>query len=183
MRAVDEPITLKTKVCRLVSRRPSVRTERPVVKQFDSQIPNVRDIPSHSSESEQIRILLERQREQILADCQAEIRTHEFQADYDRRSIQKLNEMIESQKGEIHRAQAEERRQQDHQPLHEQLLKQNWDLRDAHEKSLEHTSPHVMSESQTPVQDQRCQSPSEGRFSDNYGADQQRLQISDPHFD
>ena len=56
----------------------------------------------------------------------------------------------------------------------------------------EHTSPHVMSESQTPVQDQRCQSrpsarnsvdPSEGRFSNNFGADQQRLQISDPHFD
>ena len=51
---------------------------------------------------------------------------------------------------------------------------------------------HVMSERQTPVQDQRCQSgpsarnsfvPSEGRFSKNYGADQQRLQISDPHFD
>ena len=56
----------------------------------------------------------------------------------------------------------------------------------------EHTSPHVMSESQTPVQDQRCQSgpsarnsfvPGEGRFSNNDGADQQRLQISDPHFD
>ena len=55
----------------------------------------------------------------------------------------------------------------------------------------EHTSPHVMSESHTPAQDQRCQSgpparnsfvPSEGRFSKNYGADQ-RLQISDPHFD
>ena len=56
----------------------------------------------------------------------------------------------------------------------------------------EHTSPHVMSESQTPVQDQRWQSgpsarnsviPSEGYFSENYGADQQRLHISDPHFD
>ena len=56
----------------------------------------------------------------------------------------------------------------------------------------EHTSPHVMSENQTPVQDQRCQSrpsarnsviPSEGGFSNNYGADQQGLQISDPHFD
>ena len=31
---------------------------------------------------------------------------------------------------------AEERRRQDHQLLHEQLLKQNWDLREAHEKSL-----------------------------------------------
>ena len=56
----------------------------------------------------------------------------------------------------------------------------------------EHTSPHVMSESQTPIHDQRCQSrpsarnsfdPSEGRFSKNYGADQQRLQVSDLHFD
>ena len=56
----------------------------------------------------------------------------------------------------------------------------------------EHTSPHVMSESQTPAQDQRCQSgpsarnsviPSKGIFSMNCGADQQRLQISDPHFD
>ena len=56
----------------------------------------------------------------------------------------------------------------------------------------EHASPHVMSESQTPAQDQRCQSgpsarnsvvPCEGGFSKNYGADQQRLQISDPHFD
>ena len=83
----DELITLMTKVCRPVSGRPSVghRTGRPVVEQFDSQVSSVREIPSHSSESEQIRILLERQREQILADCQAEIRKHEFQADYDRR--------------------------------------------------------------------------------------------------
>ena len=56
----------------------------------------------------------------------------------------------------------------------------------------EHTPPHVMSESRTPVQDQRCQSgpsarnsfvPSEGDSSKNYEADQQRLQISDLHFD
>ena len=81
--------------------------------------------------------LLERQREQILADCQAEIQKHEFQADYDGRSIQKLNETIESQKREICRAhQGEEQRRQDHQLLHEQLLKQNWDLREAHVKSL-----------------------------------------------
>ena len=58
----------------------------------------------------------------------------------------------------------------------------------------EHTSPHVMSESQTPntALDPRCQSgpsarysfdPSEGRFPNNFGTDQQRLQISDLHFD
>ena len=45
--------------------------------------------------------------------------------------------MIESQKGEICRAhQGDERRRQDQQLLHEQLLKQNWDLREAHEKNL-----------------------------------------------
>ena len=89
-----------------------------------------------NSESEQMRTLLDRQREQILAHCQTEIRKHEFQTDYDRRSIQKLNETVESQKKEVHRVQADERRRQDHQFLHEQLLKQNWDLREAHEKNL-----------------------------------------------
>ena len=47
-----------------------------------------------------------------------------------------MSETIESQQEELHRAQAEERRRQDHQLLHVQLLKQNWDLREAHEKSL-----------------------------------------------
>ena len=113
------------------------RTGRPVEKQFDSQIPNVTEIPSHSSESEQIRILLERRREQILVDCQEEIWKHEIQADYDRRSIQKLNGMIESQKGEIYCAhQGDERLRQDQQLHHEQLLEQNGDLREAWMKSL-----------------------------------------------
>ena len=45
--------------------------------------------------------------------------------------------MIGSQKEEICRAhQGDERRRRDQQLLHEQLLKQNWDLREAHEKSL-----------------------------------------------
>ena len=132
-RAVDELITLLTKVCRPVSRRLSGRP----VDEFDSLISNVRENPRRSLENEQIRILLERQRGQILADCQAEIQKHEFQADYDRRSIQKLNETIESQRGEIYRAhQGDERRRQDQQLLHEQLLEQNWDLREDHEKSL-----------------------------------------------
>ena len=38
-----------------------------------------------SSENEQIRILLEREKEQILADYRAEIQKHEFKADHDRR--------------------------------------------------------------------------------------------------
>ena len=55
-----------------------------------------------------------------------------------------------------------------------------------------HSSHAGKRENQTTAQDQRCQSgpsakksfiPSEGEFSNNYGADQQRLQISDLHFD
>ena len=55
-----------------------------------------------------------------------------------------------------------------------------------------HSSQAGKNGNQTPVQDHRCQSgpsarnsfdPSEGRFPKNYGADQQRLQISDLHFD
>ena len=110
---------------------------RPVVCSLGSQVSIAQETQIHTSESEQIRTLLERQKEQILADCQAEIRKHEFQADYDRRSIQKLNETIESQKEEIGRAhQGDERRRQDQQLLHEQLFLQNWDLREAHEKGL-----------------------------------------------
>ena len=64
------------------------------------------ELQRQSSENEQIRTLLDRQRQQILADCQAETRKHEFQADYDRRSIQKLSETIELQQEKLHRAQA-----------------------------------------------------------------------------
>ena len=55
-----------------------------------------------------------------------------------------------------------------------------------------HSSQAAKNENRTPVQDQRCQSrpsakssiiPGEGDSSKNCGADQQRLQISDLHFD
>ena len=76
-------------------------------------------------------------KERILADCRVEIRKHEFQADYDRRSIQKLNDMIESQKEQICRAhQGDEQLRRDQQLLYEQLLEQNREFREAHEKSL-----------------------------------------------
>ena len=104
----------------------SERSVRPVVERGQEL----------NTEHEQIGTLLDRQREQILADCQTEIKRHELQANYDTRSIQKLSETIESQQEELHRAQAEELHRRDHQLLHEQLLKQNWDLREAHDKSL-----------------------------------------------
>ena len=76
---------------------------------------------------------MDRQKEQILAECQAEIKKHEFQADYDRRSVRKLGEIIESQQEELHCAQAEELQRRDQQLLHERLLQQNSELREAHQ--------------------------------------------------
>ena len=81
-----------------------VTTGRPVSDEFGSLISNVRENPRRVSENEQIMILLERQKEQILSDYRAEIQKHEFQADHDRRNIPKLNGVIESQRGEIYRA-------------------------------------------------------------------------------
>ena len=51
--------------------------------------------------------------------------------------VLKIGETIESQQEQLHRAQAEERHRRDQQLLHEQLVKQNWDLREAHENSLQ----------------------------------------------
>ena len=56
----------------------------------------------------QMRTLLDRQKERILAECRAEIKKHEFQADFDLISVRKLVEIIESQQEELHCAQAEE---------------------------------------------------------------------------
>ena len=113
-----------------------VRTVRPV-NEFGSLSSSVRENPSRDSENEQIRILLGRQKKQILSDCRAEIQKHKFQADYDRRSIQKFNEVIGSQRDEINPALAgDEQFRRDHQLLLEQLLEQNRELREAHRKSL-----------------------------------------------
>ena len=115
---------------------------------FRNQVTTCSDFPSKAltvvergqdlnTEHAQNRTLFDRQKEQILAECQAEIKKHEFQANYDRRSIQKLSETIESQQEELHRAQAEELQRRDQQLLHAQLLQQNWELCDAHNKSLD----------------------------------------------
>ena len=96
-----------------------------------------REKPSRDSENEQIRILLERQKEQILADFRAEIHKHEFQADSDRRSIQELSGIIESQRREIdHTLACNQQLRRDQQLLHDHLSEQNRDLREAQMKSL-----------------------------------------------
>ena len=56
---------------------------------------------SREMENERIRILLERQKEQILAEVRTEVQKHEFQADSDGRSIQELSRIVGSQRREI----------------------------------------------------------------------------------
>ena len=46
------------------------------------------------------------------------------------------SETIESRQEELHLAQAEELQRRDQQLLHAQLLQQNWELHEAHDKSL-----------------------------------------------
>ena len=96
-----------------------------------------RKTKSRLKKNERIRILLEQQKGQILADFRPEIHKHEFQADSERR-IQELSGFIESQRGEINRALAgDEQLRRDQQLLHVQLLDQKGELlREAHEKSL-----------------------------------------------
>ena len=67
----------------------------------------------HWNPEAQIRTLLDKQKEQILAECQARINQHEFQA-----------------------ARAEEVQQRDQLLLQGQLFQQNLELREAHQRSL-----------------------------------------------
>ena len=112
----------------------SERTERPVGERTGRPVESIGQ--ELNVANAQIRTLLDRQKERILAECRAEIKKHEFQADYDRRSIQKLSGIIESQQEELHCAQAEELQRRDQHLLHERLLQQNSELREAHQKSL-----------------------------------------------
>ena len=111
------------------------RTGRPV-HELSSDLSEKRK-SSREMENETVRILLERQKEQILAEVRTEIQNHEFQADSVKRSIQELSGMIESQRREIdHTITSDEQSRRDQLLLQEQLSEQNRDLREAHIKSL-----------------------------------------------
>ena len=94
---------------------PHTRTERPVHEHSSYQ----------KRKSSRIRILLEREKEQILAELRTKIQKHEFQADSDRRIIQELNGIIESQRREIDHTIASEQLRRDQLLLQEQLSQQN----------------------------------------------------------
>ena len=100
----------------------SERTERPVVERIGRSV--VASGQELNVEHAQIRTLSDRQKELILAEYQAEIKKHKFQADCDRRSVQTVSKTIESQQEELRRAQAEEFHRRAQQLLHAQLLQQ-----------------------------------------------------------
>ena len=112
----------------------SERKERPVGERTGRAVrPSGQELNVGNA---QIRTLLDRQKEQILADCQEEIKKHELQANCGRRSVHKLSATIESQQEELHCAQPEERQRKEQRLLQERLLQQNLELREAHHKSL-----------------------------------------------
>ena len=110
-----------------------VRTGRPDSDQFRSLISSVRGNPRRGSENEQIKILLERQEEQILASGRAEIQKH-YQTYYDRRSIPKLNGSNLKEVKLIVLIKEKNNFDEINNFFINNLLEQHWDLRETHEK-------------------------------------------------
>ena len=92
---------------------------------------------SRDLENEHIRILLERQKEQILAEVRSEIQKHEFQAESDKRSIQELTGIIDSQRMEIdHTITGCDQYRRDQLLLLEELSEQNRALRETRIRNM-----------------------------------------------
>ena len=82
-------------------------------------------------ENKQIKILFGRHKEQILAESRSEIQKHEFQAESDRRSIQVLTGIMDSQRMEIdHTITGCEQSKRDQLLLQEGVSEHNRDLRE-----------------------------------------------------
>ena len=116
---------------------------------------------SRDSENGRIRILLQRQKEQILAEVKSEIQKHELQAESDG-SIQELTGIVDSQRMEIdHTMTGCEQSRRDQVLLQEERSEQNRDLREDHIKSL-----YEMDELKR-VQELRVDESSRGRLIEN----------------
>ena len=86
-----------------------------------------------NSENERIRMLLERQKEQILAEVRSEIQKHELQAESDKISIQELTGILILSECTFTGC---EQSRRDQFLLQEELSEQNRDLRETRIKSL-----------------------------------------------
>ena len=92
---------------------------------------------SRDLENERIRILLERQKEQIPAEVGSEIQKHEFQDESDKRSIQELAGINDSQRMETdHTIVGCDQSRRDQLLLQEELSKQNRALRETRIRNM-----------------------------------------------
>ena len=109
------------------------RTGRPVHELRSCQ----KRKPSRDSENERIRILLETQKEQILAELRTEIQKHELQAESVRRSIQELTGIVDSQRMEIdHTFTGCDQSRRDQLLLQEEISEQNRALRETRIRNM-----------------------------------------------
>ena len=135
-RTWDKLITLMKKVCYQLSpfSHEQVRWN-PYTNQV--QICHKKLKSSRDSENERIRILLERQKKQILAEVRSEIHKHEHQAESDKRSIQELTGIIDSQRMEIDQTRTGcEQSRRDQSLLQEEMSKQNRALRETRIRNM-----------------------------------------------
>ena len=134
------------------------RTVRPVHELSSCQKRKL----NREMENERIRILLERQKEQILAEIRTESQKHDFQADSDRRSIQELNGIIElSEERLIILLQVMTNFDEINYFFMNNYQNKNRDLREAHMKSL-----HEMEELRR-FQESRVEESSRRRLIEN----------------
>ena len=124
------------KACLSVSRRRPCPSERgdPLESEQGDLLDQL--VTRSTLETHRLELCWTDRKSKFSPNVRQRLRRHEFQASYDRRSIQKLGEIIESQQEELHCAQAEELQRRDQQLLHEQLLQQNSELREVHHKSI-----------------------------------------------
>ena len=129
-------ITPSEKACLSVSRRRPCPNERrdPLWREQGNLFWQV--VRSQTLNTHRLELFWTDRKIKSSPNVRPEIKKHEFQANYDRRSVQKLSEIIESQQEELHCAQAEELQRRGQQLLHALLLQQNSELREAHNKSL-----------------------------------------------
>ena len=124
-------ITLYEKTCLSVCRRRQCPTER-----GDPLETELGDPLSKETRKHRLGLCSTNKKSKFLQSAKQELNRHEFQAAYDRRSLLKLEEIVEAQQEELHCAGAEEVQQRDQQLLQEQLMQQNLELREAHQRSL-----------------------------------------------
>ena len=124
-------ITLNEKTCLSVCRRRQCPTERSDLLGAERG-----DLLSKVTRKHRLGLCSISKKEQILAECQASVIRHEFQAALRQKKFTKLCEIVDSQQEELHCARAEEVQQRDEQLRQEQLLQQFLELRQAHQESL-----------------------------------------------